>query len=200
MHRFKSNLTILLAACAGFGGLLACNLPAPATEVAPPPPTLAPEQSSAALDSFNNKWREVSLTAPDSPFSVTFTESELSAAINAAIDEAEASGLSPVPINSASVALRDGAIYIYAGAALGIVEANGVVVATPSIGANGMVDIALQSAEFGAVELDETLLTEIETSIEESINTPLTTSPFPITLTGITIDQGSLTIGGQAGQ
>lgn len=174
---------------------LACNMPGPRLG-GPEAPAQAAAPSAESLASFDDKWRDLSLGTPAGPFSITFTEAELSSAMAEVIRQAEADRGKTIPLTNPSVVLQNGVIDIYGQVSTSAFAANGLVVAVPTIGPDGLIDIQINSAEFGPIELDPALLGELVTSIERSINKPIQSSPFNITLTTITIANGQMTIEG----
>ena len=156
--------------------LLACNLPSAA--VGPVPPTDAPQPSTDALNSFNNKWRDLSLNATEGTFSLVFSEAELTSALDEALTQAAQQQGEPLPVHDPQVVLRNNQIEIYGQLELEAVNANGLIVATPQIGPDGLVDITITSVEFGPIELDPGMLTAMEQSAENLINAPLVSSPM----------------------
>lgn len=174
---------------------LACNMPGPRLG-GPEAPTQAATPSAESLESFDDKWRDLNLATPAGPFSMTFSEAELSSALAKAIHQAEADGGQDIPIQNPGVVLKDGVIELYGQLTTSAFQANGLIVAVPTIGPDGLIDIQITSAEFGPIELDPALLSEMVTSIERSINEPIQSSPFDITLSTITIADGQMTIEG----
>lgn len=174
---------------------LACNMPGRRLG-GPERPVQAPTPSADSLDSFDDKWRDLNLATPAGPFSITFTEAELSSALAEALRQAEADRGQDLPIQNPGVVLKDGAMNIYGQIVASGFAANGLIVAVPTIGPDGLIDIQITSAEFGPIELDPSLLGELVTSIERSINEPIQSSPFDIALNTITITSGQMTIDG----
>jgi hypothetical protein len=174
---------------------LACNMPG-ARLGGPEPPAQVATASAESLESFDDKWRDLNLSTPAGPFTITFTEAELSSALAEAIRQAEADGGEDIPIQNPGVVLQDGVINLYGQISTNTFEANGLIVAVPTIGPDGLVDIQISSAEFGPVELEPALLNTLVESIERSINEPIQSSPFDIILTTITIAGGQMTIDG----
>lgn len=185
--RLVALITLLLSTAA-------CNMPGPKLG-GPQPPADAPAPSDAALESFNDKWRELNLATPYGPFSVTFTEAELTSAFNNAIVKSEANG-QDVPIDDPRVVLRDGLFYVYAMLDLDVTQTSGLITARPSIGADGLVQLTIESAEFGPVDVDPSMLNSLAAEIAQSINAPIQASPFQITLNQINSENGELTISG----
>ena len=174
---------------------LACNMPGPRLG-GPERPPQAAAASTESLDSFNDKWRDLNLDTPAGPFSMTFTEAELSSALDEAIQQAEADRGENIPVSNPSVVLADGVINLYGQVSLNAFQADGLIVAIPTIGPDGLIDIQISAVEFGPIEIDPALLDELVTSIERSINAPIQSSPFNITLTTITIADGLMTVEG----
>jgi hypothetical protein len=174
---------------------LACNMPGPRIG-GPEKPTQAPTPSAESLESFNDKWRDLNLATPDGPFSMTFTEAELSSALADALQEAKVDGGQDIPIENPSVVLKDGTINLYGQVSINTFQANGLIVAVPSIGQDGLIHIQISSVEFGPIDLDPSLLDTLVSNIEQSINAPIQSSPFNIVLTSITIADGEMTIDG----
>lgn len=176
---------------------IACNLPS--THIGPQPPTSAPTPSDDALASFKEKWRSLNLSTPDGPFSVTFTEAELTSAMNQAVEQRSAQG-ADVPISDPRVVLKDGKLYIYAQLQMDVTEAGGLIITVPSINESGSVDVTIESAEFGPIDIDPTNLQNLAEEIEKAINEPLLASPLNIRLTQIDVADGDMTISGTIGQ
>jgi len=178
--------------------MLACNAPPLgfANEAPPEPRSYSPQESEAALDSFSEKWRSLNVSTPSGPFSVTLTEPELTAALVAAIEQAEADGIELPPISNVSVVLENNAINTYATIQAEVLVFDGVIVTVPSIGANGQVVVEITEASFGPFELEDSMLAEISDVVEQTINAPIQTSPFNITVTSVQIANHELTING----
>ncbi len=190
----RTSILILVAGLLTLASL-ACNMPAPRLG-GPRPPRQAVQPSVDALESFNEKWRALNLATPDGPFTLTFTEAELTSVVAAALEQAEADSGTPLPVQDVQVILQDGAIYAYGTANIDPIQVNGLIVAAPTIGPDGRVSIAIRSVEFGPLEIDPELIDEIAASVEASINAPLQASSASIVLTDITISDGQLTISG----
>lgn len=195
MNRFNMATTVRLTLLALLLVTLACNMPGPRLG-GPEPPAQAATPSAESLESFDDKWRDLNRASPAGPFSITFTEAELSSALAEAIRGAEADRGEDTPIQNPGVVLQNGVISLYGQISTSAFTANGLIVAVPAIGPDGLIDIQISSAEFGPIELDPALLGELVTSIERSINEPIQSSPFDITLTTITITNGQMTIEG----
>lgn len=175
---------------------LACNVPALQFGTPPAPPLTTPD-STDALASFRNKWRDLTLATPSGPFTISFTEAELTAAVNAAVADREASIGADIPFDNLQVRLADGAASVYGTARVDPLEFNGVITAVPSIDPSGRIAIAITQVSFGPLEFDNVVLDEIVAAVEQSINAPLISAPFNITLTSISIADAQLTITGE---
>ncbi len=184
------GLAVTLAA-----GILACRLQGPQLG-GPQPPAEAPVPSADGLQSFTDKWRSLNLSTPTGPFSVTFTEGELTSALADAIASAESEYGEDIPLSDPRVVLRDGQIFLYARIELDVAQANGLITAVPVIGMNGLVDIQVTSVEYGPLEIDPHLIDELIAHVEQSINAPIQASPLTISLSSITISGGQMTIAG----
>lgn len=178
---------------------LACNAAA-FSRVGAPAPAQDVQPSADALASFNSKWRNLNLATPSGPFSITFTEAELTSAANAAIAQTEADSGQAIPIDNVQVHLRPEAIDVFGQVQLDPLTVNGLITFVPSIGADGRIHLEIAEVEFGPLDVDETLLDEIVASVEHSINEPIQASPSKITLTSLVIDQNLLTISGTISQ
>ncbi|MBN1429678.1 MAG: hypothetical protein JXB07_15010 [Anaerolineae bacterium] len=181
-------LTLLIAT-------LACNMPT-ARLGGPDRPAQAVAPSTESLNSFNDKWRDLNLNTPAGPFSITFTEAELSSALADAIQQAEADKGEPLPIGNTSVVLTNGTLNIYGQLNTSAFQSNGLIVATPAIGEDGLLHVSITSVEFGPIEIDPVLLGDLVSSVERRINAPIQSSPFHITLTTIAIADGLMTVEG----
>ena len=171
---------------------LACN----AAGLAPRMPAQTVAPSPEALQSFKDKWRNLSMATPNGPFTVTFTEAELTSAVDAAVREAQADSGETIPVQNVQVFLRDGVIDAYGQAALEPLTVTGHISMTPGIGPDGQVNLTILQVDFGPLEVDESMLDQLMTTVESSINEPIQTSPLNITLTDITIAEGQITING----
>lgn len=191
----KPTTKSFLALCTLILAGLACNAPAPKLG-GPQPPANAPQPSEEGLESFKQKWRDLNLATPDGPFGITFTEEELTSALAEALTQAETDNGEPLPIEDVQIVLNDGAIYAYGRATLDLVQANGLIVATPNIGPDGHVHVTITTIEFGPLELEPALLDDLVASIEHSINEPIQASQLRITLSTIHIADGLMTISG----
>jgi hypothetical protein len=189
--RLVALMAVVLAAAA-------CNMPGPKLG-GPQPPADAPTPSDAALESFNDKWRDLNLATPYGPFSITFTEAELTSAFDEAITQSEANG-NEIPISDPRVVLRDGLFYVYAVLDLDVTKTSGLITARPSIGTDGLVELTVESIEFGPVDVDPSMLDDLAEQIARSINEPIQASPFDITLNQVTSENGELTITGTIAQ
>ncbi len=175
--------------------ILACNAPgAGARRISIP--SYKVESSVEALDSFNNKWRSLNLATPDGPFSMTFTEAELTSAVVEAITNAEAEQGSPIPVEDVTVLLADGRIKCYARARLEPLDVNGYIAFMPSIGDDGQIHLEIVDFQFGPLQIDDAELSKLVATIERSINEPIQASPFTIVLQQIFIRDGELVIEG----
>jgi hypothetical protein len=174
---------------------LACNMPG-ARLGGPETPVQAATPSAESLESFDDKWRDLNLATPAGSFTITFTEAELSSALAEAILQSKADGGQDIPIQNPGVVLKDGVMEVYGQIGTSAFQANGLIVAVPAIGPDGLIDIQVTSAEFGPIELDPALLNDLVGSIERSINEPIQSSPFDITLSTITIADGQMTVEG----
>src|SRR5205085_1687065 len=144
-------------------GTIACNMPGPKL-AGPQPPADAPTPSDDALESFNDKWRDLNLATPYGPFSITFTEAELTSAFDAAIQQSIEQG-QDVPIRDPRVVLSDGLLYVYAVLELDVTQASGLIIARPSFGDDGLVKLTVESVEFGPVDVDPSMLDSLADEI-----------------------------------
>lgn len=190
-HRIPMLLVLSALAIAS----LACNA-AGVSQIGGPPPSPALEVSPDDLQSFNNKWRELNLATPDGPFSLTFTEGEITSAVQSAIAEAEAETGQALPIEDVTVSVREGAIDVYGQAQIDPLTVNGMISVVPTLSDSGRIELEVIDVQFGAIELSEDLLDEVVESVEHSINQPLQASPSRITLDTITMTDGELTVSG----
>ena len=170
-------------------GTLACNL----AGIRPPAPSYNVAPSAEALQSFKDKWRNLSMVTPSGPFTMTFTETELTSAVDAALQDAQANG-EPVPVENLQVFLRDGTITVYGQAQFDPLTVTGQVGLVPSVTPDGQVALTLVSVDFGPLEVDEALLDQLIARLERSINEPIQTSPLRITLTNIVVADGEITL------
>lgn len=174
---------------------LACNA-AGVSQLNSAPPSPVVEVSPDDLQSFNSKWRDLNLATPDGPFSLTFTEAELTSAVQSAIAEAEAESGQPLPIEDVTVSVREGAIDVYGQAKIDPLTVNGMISVVPTLSDTGRIELEVIDVQFGAIELGDSMLNEIVESVEHSINQPLQASPSRITLDTITMTDGELTVSG----
>lgn len=195
MNKINRTVVITLTVFSLLLASLACNMPSPRLG-GPEAPVQAATPSAESLESFDDKWRDLNLATPAGPFSMTFTEAELSSALAEAIRQAEADGAQNIPIQNPGVVLKDGVINVYGQITTQAFQADGLIVAVPTIGQDGLIHIQIKSVEFGPIELDPALLNSVVANIESSINEPIQASPFDITLTTITIASGQMTIEG----
>ena len=170
MIQFHRNPRVVPVILALFLALLACGMPSPNLG-GPTAPDFAPQPSSDALASFNDKWRSLNLATPDGPFTITFTEAELTSALARAIEE-DASSENPIPISNPSIVLQDDQILMYGTIQLEIAHARGLIKASPSIGENGLVSIDITSAEFGPIAVDAAVIDTLESRVAKAINEP----------------------------
>jgi uncharacterized protein YpmS len=174
---------------------LACNAPGTGLSQSDKP-SYTVESSVEALDSFNNKWRSLNLATPDGPFSMTFTESELTSAVVEALDDAETEQGEPIPVEDVTVLLNDGRIQCYARARIEPLDVNGYVAFVPSIGADGWIRLDMVDFQFGPLQIDDAELANLISTVEYSINEPIQASPFNIQLQQIYVNDGELVIEG----
>lgn len=196
MQLSKRRSAIALALLALALSTLACNAAGLSRNGAAAPHAPAVEVSENALESFNEKWREINLATPGGPFTVTFTEAELTSAVHAGIAQAEADTGQPLPIQNVQVALRDGSVQVFGQVKVDPLTMNGQITAVPYIDTAGDVRLDVTSAEFGMFEVDQSLLNSAVASVENSINQPIRSSPGNINLTNVTVTDGSLTVSG----
>lgn len=176
--------------------VLACTAPAYQNVSGPQAPSDVPQSSDEALQSFNDKWRELNLATPNGPFSVTFSEAELTSAMSEVLVEAEVNGTESIPVSSVQIDLRDGYMYVYGQLDVDPIEVNGLITVQPNLGDDGWVNLDVVSFDFGALEVDPSLLSELTTAAEQSLNAQIQASQLDINLTGVYISDGSLTLNG----
>lgn len=185
-----------LGAAALVAATLACNLGA-ARNFSPPTPPATVEASEDALDSFNNKWRDLNITTPNGPFSLSFTEAELTSAVTQAIARAEAEQGQSIPLEDVQVHTNaQGTIDVYGKVMLDPLALNGMITVVPALSPQGRVELEVTAAEFGPVDVDTTMLSDVVNGVEQTINEPIQTSPFNINLTAITVTDTEMTIQG----
>lgn len=175
---------------------LACNAAGLSRNGPAVPPAPAAEVSQNALESFNDKWREINLATPGGPFSVTFTEAELTSAVHAGIAQAEADTGQRLPIENVQVALQDGSVAVFGQVKVDPLTMNGQIIAVPYVDTAGDVRLDVTSAEFGMFEVDQALLDSAVASVENSINQPIRSSPGNINVNNVAVTNGSLTVSG----
>lgn len=158
-----------------------------------PPAERAVEPSQEALDSFNEEWQSVIL-APPGDFTMTFSEAELTSAFWDSIIQLEAQSGEDIPVSDIQVLLQDNTMYVYATVDAGIVQSSGLITAQPSIGPNGNIDVAILSADFGLVQLDQADIIALEAEVENTLNQWALEAGT--TVTGVAIGDGQFTITG----
>lgn len=164
---------------------------------APQPPfNRTVEASAEALASFDEEWHTV-VAGPPGDFAMTFSEAELTSAVWDAISQAEIESGEDIPISNLQVYLEDGLMHLYGTIDAGPVQSGGVVVVQPTVGADGQVDIAISSADFGLIELSQTDLNSLETEVEDALNSWIVSSGANVT--AITVANGQLIINGSTG-
>ncbi len=203
MFKHKRSITMLVVISVLALGIVACNLPFRAESIEAteaPSPQLVEGQvvqsSEEALQSFSDKWRYLNMSTPTGPFSVTFTEAEVTAALNQVVVEAEQRGVDIPPINNIQVELENGTISISGVVRVEPINVNANISAVPSIDSNGLVDLTITDASFGVLDLDQADLNELEQAAEQAINEPIQSSPFDITLTEIGVANGEIRMSG----
>ena len=192
--RLRSLIVLVLLALAASS--IACNAAALSRLSPPGPPSPGVEGSADALNSFNEKWRELNLATPGGPFSVTFTEAELTSAVQAALAEAQADTGQSFPVENVQVALRNGSVDVYGQIRVDPLTANAEVNVVPYIGSNGNVELEITRAAFGMFEVDQSVINGVLNSVERSINQPIHASPANISLTDVAVSDGQLTVNG----
>jgi uncharacterized protein YpmS len=195
MHSDKKRAPIILPIALLALTALACNA-AGVSQLGPAVPTEPIEVSADALASFNSKWRDLSVATPDGPFAISFTEAELTSAVNAAIEQTEEDSGQSIPLEGVEVHVRDGAIDVYGQAKIDPLTINGVVTVVPTIGPDGWIELDVASVEFGAIEIEDEMLDELVDSVEHGINEPIQASPLDIQLESISMANNELTISG----
>jgi hypothetical protein len=85
-------------------------------------------------------------------------------------------------------------MYVYGTFGSGVIQSSGLITAQPSVGPNGTVDIAITSADFGLVQLEQTDLNTLEAEVENTLNQWISESGT--TVTGVTITDGQFVITG----
>ena len=196
MSVFKRKLALALPLITLLVSSLACNAAAASRQAPPAPPAPAAGASEQALESFNDKWRAINLATPDGPFSVTFTEAELTSAVRAALAQAEADSGQPLPVENVQVSLQNGEIAVFGQVKVSPLNVNGQISVTPYVDSAGTVQLAVNQAEFGMFKVDQATLDGVLTSVEESINTPILASPESIRVTDVVVSNGELTVNG----
>ncbi len=194
--RFPTNfLPIAIAGLLTFSAL-ACNFPfAPQSQSGAATPPRQVEFTESDLESFNTKWRGLVMATPGGPFTVTFTEAELNAAMQQAITQARADGRE-IPISSAQLVLADGQIQVYTQVSLGPIQPTGVIRIAPAIAPDGSIDVTIVSVDFGMIQFDTAMLDELVAMLERSINDPIQASPVDVRVETISLTEGELTVGG----
>lgn len=195
MTRCKGLIAVVALLSMLTAASLACNMPTPQI-AGPQPPPDAPTASADSLQSFNDKVRDLALATPGGPFSITFSEAEMTSALAESIREHEADTGESLPIQNPQIVLRDGLVYVYAQLQLDVTQATGLITAQPRIGADGLVDIEIVSAEFGPIDLDPGMLDDMVTQVEDALNAPIQAAPGTVTLTEIVISGGQMTFNG----
>ena len=183
------NLILTLAVAALALSSWACN--AAGSRFPVPSHTVSP--SAEGLQSFKDKWRNLSIATPNGPFTITFSEVELTSAVDAALQEAQADGES-VPVENLQVFLRDGTITVYGQVHYDPLTVTGQVGLVPSITSDGLVALTPASVDFGPLEVDEAVLDGLVARLERSINEPIQSSPLKIALSDIIVADGQITI------
>jgi hypothetical protein len=85
---YRGPRILVMAVCLTLAAL-ACNMPSPRI-AGPEPPPDAPVASDEAFESFTDKVENLGSVPPVGPFSVTFTEAELTSALAEGIVQQEA--------------------------------------------------------------------------------------------------------------
>jgi hypothetical protein len=190
-----------LAAATIIGSIVACNLNVNLpSNPQPPIPSLV--ASDADANAFEQNFQQaVNQGVQTGTFSASITQQQLSSwLLLRAANFARQNG-QEWPLKNVQAGLNNGKITLY-----GVIVKEGVpetpaqIIFTPSIDANGELAVKIDSAQIGVVGVPSSVLDELTKTLRDTLTGQLNQIKGKYKLTNLSINNGTLTIGGQVVQ
>ncbi len=181
-----SNLTIILLMALMMLVLLACNMPTNSRNKSTPVVASTVEATAAA-----SIWENNFENAPAGKLSLTFTESQLTSALDQFL-KAQPTKVMSEP----QLLLRDGKMDLYGKVTQGPITTDLHLNMEAVIGASGKPEVNIVSGELGPVPLPDALRSSLDSVIDSAIEALLKEDRFGFTIESIVIGDGLLTISG----
>jgi len=150
------------------------------------PSTASAQDAEAAIETA------AAQSAETGTFTLTLTESQLTAYVAAKLDEQPS-----LAISDPQVVLRSGVIGFYGKAQSGLFIANLSVLAQASVDQSGMPKVEVTQAELGPIPMPEALTSAISTLLQEALTGSLGPAAIGFRLESIDVSDGMVTVTGR---
>ncbi|MBN1438930.1 MAG: hypothetical protein JW929_05915 [Anaerolineales bacterium] len=158
MKSHKSQFLPFLAVAFGFAApALACSVYLGGPDA--PGPEITPEGDKSAIE---QAWSQAIALAVDGGATVVFTESQMTAYLQQKLDANPGN-----TFHNAQVFLRDGRIKVYGMLSSGGVSASAILILRPDVTDAGKIDLVLEQAQVGPLDLPAGLLTAVSNVLTE---------------------------------
>ena len=174
--------------------LLAAGLPALACSVflggpEPPGPEITPVGDKETIE---QAWADAVAFSPDGTVVVTFSEAQMTAYLQQKLDANPDN-----TFHTAQVYLRDGRIKVYGILAAGSASASAILILRPEVDAEGGIQLILEQAQVGPLNLPSGLLSAISDVLTEVFTGSVGSLATGFQVQEILIGEGQIAISGK---
>ncbi|MCS6909383.1 MAG: hypothetical protein NZM11_02265 [Anaerolineales bacterium] len=159
----------------------------------PTPPASPISVSTESVGELQDNLLRAAINVPASgEVGLTVTEQQLTSIVALRLQEQQS-----LPIRDPQVFLRDGKIQLFGVAEASGLRANALIVISASLTPEGGVVFKVEEANFGPIPVPEDLLEQASATINEAFTNSLGSTATNLRITGITIQDGRLSLTGR---
>jgi hypothetical protein len=159
----------------------------------PTPPASPIPVSTESVGELQDNLLKAATSVPASgEISITVTEQQLTSIVALRLQDQK-----NLPIRDPQVFLRDGKIQLFGVAEAGGLRANALIVISANLTPEGGVVFKAEEANFGPIPVPDNLLEQVSTAINEAFTGNLGSTATGMRVTGISIQDGQLSLTGR---
>lgn len=157
-----------------------------------PPASPIPVSTESVGEMQDNLLKAATDIPASGEISITVTEQQLTSIVALRLREQQ-----KLPIRDPQVFLRDGKIQLFGVAEAGGLRANALIVISASLTPEGGVVFKAEEANFGPIPAPDNLLEQVSKAVNEAFAENLGATASGLRITGISIQDGQLSLTGQ---